>query len=53
MPAYVLTLMKSTEPYLDEYLSLDMAAEITAAGFHPPVMMPNSPHHRTIIAQAL
>ncbi len=53
MPAYVLTLMKSTEPYLDEYLSLDMAAEIAAAGFHPPVMMPNSPHHRTIIAQAL
>lgn len=53
MPPYILTLLKSTEPYLDEYFTLDIAEAIAAAGFHSPLIVPNSPRHRTIIAQAL
>lgn len=51
MPPYVMTLLKSTEPYLDEYFSMDIAAEIEAAGFTRPTIIENSPRHRTIIAQ--
>jgi ubiquinone/menaquinone biosynthesis C-methylase UbiE len=50
MPPYILTLLKSTEPYLDEYFALDLAGEIEQAGFHPPTMMNNSPRHRTVVA---
>jgi ubiquinone/menaquinone biosynthesis C-methylase UbiE len=51
MPPYILTLLKSTEPYLDEYFTLDIAQSIIAAGFHPPTITRNSPRHRTIVAQ--
>jgi ubiquinone/menaquinone biosynthesis C-methylase UbiE len=51
MPPYILTLLKSTEPYLDDYFSLDIAAAITAAGFTTPQIVANTPRHRTIIAQ--
>lgn len=51
MPPYILTLLKSTEPYLDEYFTLDIAQTIVAAGFHPPAIARNSPRHRTIVAQ--
>lgn len=51
MPPYILTLLKSTEPYLDEYFSLDMAQALVDAGFHPPTITPNTPRHRTIVAQ--
>ncbi len=51
MPPYILTLLKSTEPYLDEYFTLDIEQAIVEAGFHPPTIIPNSPRHRTIIAQ--
>jgi ubiquinone/menaquinone biosynthesis C-methylase UbiE len=50
MPPYILTLLKSTEPYLDDYFSLDIAAAITAAGFATPQIVANTPRHRTIIA---
>jgi ubiquinone/menaquinone biosynthesis C-methylase UbiE len=52
MPPYVLTLLKSTEPYLDEYFALDLAAAIEAAGFTYPSVTCNSPRHRTLVAQA-
>lgn len=52
MPPYILTLLKSTEPYLDQYFALDIEKAMVAAGFHPPTITPNSPRHRTIIAQA-
>lgn len=52
MPPYILTLLKSTEPYLDQYFTLDMASAIEAAGFTSPTITPNTPRHRTIIAQA-
>jgi ubiquinone/menaquinone biosynthesis C-methylase UbiE len=51
MPPYILTLLKSTEPYLDEYFSLDIEQALVEAGFSPPSIIPNSPRHRTIIAR--
>ncbi|HIK44722.1 MAG TPA: methyltransferase domain-containing protein [Leptolyngbyaceae cyanobacterium M65_K2018_010] len=51
MPPFVFTLLKSTEPYLDEYFSLDIAAAFAAAGFEPPRITCNSPRHRTIIGR--
>ncbi|NDJ21905.1 methyltransferase domain-containing protein [Nostoc sp. B(2019)] len=51
MPAYILTLLKSTEPYLDEYFALDIEQAIVEAGFQTPTISSNSPRHRTIIAQ--
>ncbi|HAC64594.1 MAG TPA: SAM-dependent methyltransferase [Cyanothece sp. UBA12306] len=52
MPPYVMTLLKSTEPYLDEYFTLDVAANLIDAGFKSPRITPMSPRHRTIVAQA-
>ncbi|WP_071190544.1 class I SAM-dependent methyltransferase [Trichormus sp. NMC-1] len=51
MPTYILTLLKSTEPYLDEYFSLDIEKALVEAGFHTPNITSNSPRHRTVIAQ--
>lgn len=50
MPPYILTLLKSTEPYLDEYFTLDIEQAIADAGFSAPTITPNSPRHRTIVA---
>ncbi|AFZ44639.1 Methyltransferase type 11 [Halothece sp. PCC 7418] len=50
MPPYVFTLLKSTEPYLDEYFTLDLHQALTDAGFAAPKIIPNSPRHRTVIA---
>jgi ubiquinone/menaquinone biosynthesis C-methylase UbiE len=52
MPPYVFTLLKSTEPYLDEYFSLDIGQALIDSGFQTPTITPNSPRHRTIIAKA-
>jgi len=51
MPPYILTLLKSTEPYLDEYFTLDIEQALTEAGFQTPTITANSPRHRTVIAQ--
>ena len=53
MPPYILTLLKSTEPYLDEYFSFDFTNELLTAGFAEPFVQANSPRHRTIIAKAV
>ncbi|MEL7007449.1 MAG: class I SAM-dependent methyltransferase [Cyanobacteria bacterium J06643_13] len=50
MPPYILTLLKSTEPYLDQYISLDLEQVMISAGFKTPIVETNSPRHRTIIA---
>ena len=52
MAPYILTLLKSTEPYLDEYFTLDIAEALVTAGFQPPTITANTPRHRTVIAQA-
>ncbi|GAB4242942.1 MAG: class I SAM-dependent methyltransferase [Elainellaceae cyanobacterium] len=51
MPPYILTLLKSTEPYLDQYFALDLEQAIYEAGFNRPIVVCNSPRHRTVIAQ--
>jgi ubiquinone/menaquinone biosynthesis C-methylase UbiE len=51
MPPYILTLLKSTEPYLDQYFALDIEQALVAAGFQTPSITSNSPRHRTVIAQ--
>jgi ubiquinone/menaquinone biosynthesis C-methylase UbiE len=51
MPPYILTLLKSTEPYLDQYFALDLPQAIYEAGFDRPVVTANSARHRTLIAQ--
>ncbi|NJK64296.1 MAG: class I SAM-dependent methyltransferase [Synechococcaceae cyanobacterium SM2_3_1] len=51
MPPYILTLLKSTEPYLDQYFSLDLEDAFRAAGFQPPRITCNSPRHRVVLAQ--
>lgn len=51
MPPYVLTLLKSTEPYLDQYFTLDVEQAFTEAGFAKPTIRVSSPRHRTIIGK--
>jgi ubiquinone/menaquinone biosynthesis C-methylase UbiE len=51
MPPYILTLLKSTEPYLDQYFSLDIGQALVEAGFSAPTITCNSPRHRTVIAK--
>ena len=51
MPRYVLTLLKSTEPYLDQYFSLDLESLLTSIGFETPKVIPTSIRHRAIIAR--
>lgn len=50
MPPYILTLLKSTEPYLDQYFGLDLSQAIYEAGFDRPTITCNSPRHRTVVA---
>jgi ubiquinone/menaquinone biosynthesis C-methylase UbiE len=52
MPPYILTLLKSTEPYLDQYFALDLEQAIYDAGFDRPSLTRNSTRHRTLVAQA-
>lgn len=51
MPPYILTLLKSTEPYLDDYFTFDIESAIAQAGFSQPTLTCNSPRHRTLVAQ--
>jgi len=53
MPPYILTLLKSTEPYLDDYFSFDIEQAIVDAGFAQPTLTCNSPRHRTLVAQVI
>ena len=50
MAPYILTLLKSTEPYLDRYFTLDIAQALIDAGFQAPSITANTPRHRTVIA---
>lgn len=51
MPSFVLTLLKSTEPYLDQYFSLDLAQAMAEAGFEPPAVARTTPRHRSLVAR--
>ncbi len=52
MAPYLLTLLKSTEPYLDRYFTLDVAQALIDAGFQAPTITANTPRHRTVIAKS-
>jgi ubiquinone/menaquinone biosynthesis C-methylase UbiE len=54
MPPYILTLLKSTEPYLDEYFALNFEELMNPdSNFTEPTITINSPRHRTIMARRL
>ncbi|MFE4106748.1 class I SAM-dependent methyltransferase [Almyronema epifaneia] len=50
LPPVLFTLMKSTEPWSDDYYTFDVAAAIVAAGFAPPITVASDPRHRTLVA---
>ncbi len=53
MPPYILTLLKSTEPYLDQYFALDIEQALIDSGFARPTITCNTVRHRTIVAEAI
>ena len=48
LPAAIATLLKSTEPYIEQYFSLDMAASLQAAGFRNLRISACDSRHRVI-----
>ena len=51
MPAAVMTLLKSTEPFLDAYFAFDLEEELRLAGFDTVTSTPCTPRHRAVLAQ--
>jgi ubiquinone/menaquinone biosynthesis C-methylase UbiE len=51
LPPVLFTLMKSTEPWSDDYYTFDVEAALTQAGFDTPISVASDPRHRTIIAK--
>ena len=50
LPAPVATLLKSTEPYLEDYFRLDLAAALVAVGFTAVRRVACDPRHRVLVA---
>lgn len=50
LPAPIATLLKSTEPYLEDYFRLDFAAALQAAGFRDLRREAADPRHRVLVA---
>ena len=50
LPAPIATLLKSTEPYLEDYFRLDFPAALQAAGFHGVRREAADPRHRVLVA---
>lgn len=53
MAPFILTLLKSTEPYLDQYFTLDIETALIESGFSNPTITINSPRHRTIVTKVV
>jgi ubiquinone/menaquinone biosynthesis C-methylase UbiE len=51
LPPVIFTLMKSTEPWSDEYYTFDLERALQTVGFEQVVTVPSDPRHRTIIAR--
>ncbi|MEO1673359.1 MAG: class I SAM-dependent methyltransferase [Cyanobacteria bacterium J06631_2] len=49
LPPVLFTLMKSTEPWSDDYYTFDVEEAIQQAGFHYQTTTASDPRHRTII----
>lgn len=52
MPLPIATLMKSTEPWADEYFSLDLEEAMKAAGFGNIEYVPVNKRHRVMLGVA-
>lgn len=52
MPAALMTLLKSTEPFMDQFLALDLEGALREAGFVRIHSEPCSPRHRAVLAWA-
>ncbi len=50
LPPVLFTLMKSTEPWSDEYYTLEVEATLRSLGFAAPITVASDPRHRTIVA---
>jgi SAM-dependent methyltransferase len=50
LPAPIATLLKSTEPYLEEYFRLDLPAALQEAGFRNVQRSAADPRHRVLVA---
>ncbi|MGB5974732.1 MAG: class I SAM-dependent methyltransferase, partial [Nodosilinea sp.] len=51
LPPVLFTLMKSTEPWLDDYYTFDVEAALIEAGFEPPAIASTTPRHRALVAR--
>jgi len=51
LPPVLFTLMKSTEPWSDEYYTFDVEAAMQRVGFEQIITVPSDPRHRTILGQ--
>ena len=49
LPPVLFTLMKSTEPWSDDYYTFDVEAAIKEAGFNCQTTVASDPRHRTLI----
>jgi hypothetical protein len=47
---FAYTAFKSTEPWLVDYVMLDLHGAMREAGFEQPRQAENSPKHRTVVA---
>lgn len=47
---FAYTAFKSTEPWLMDYMTLDLHGAMREAGFDTPRQTENSPRHRTVVA---
>lgn len=50
LPPAIATLMKSTEPWLDEYYTLDIVSLLKLVGFSSVSQCRTNPRHRTVVA---
>jgi ubiquinone/menaquinone biosynthesis C-methylase UbiE len=51
LPPVLFTLMKSTEPWSDEYYTFNIEETLRKVGFNTPVTVASDPRHRTIVAR--
>ena len=51
LPAPIATLLKSTEPYLEDYFGLDLPAALAEAGFRDVRREACDPRHRVLVAR--
>lgn len=51
LPPVLFALMKSTEPWSDDYYTFDVEAALIETGFETPITVASDPRHRTIVAR--